>query len=445
MMTAPRVSVAGMTRVGCAGDATPGGRGHNGRMPIRLRRLVAGLPVPWTDVVLAVVLAVAGVIWVLKTRQSGDSPIPPAVMLFRAPRPPGLGVREIVVSDNATDVGRAIIVNVVAGLALVVRRRLPYTALIIALGGILVLRDDLVWPGFIAIVIAAYSAVAYGRSVWWALMLLFAGAVIAASEFSNSIPPMPGWFSPFAILAPAGLAAATIRSARARADASARRALALEHEKEATTRAAIAEERARIARELHDVVSHHVSVMVIQAGAAGKVIDTRPDLASEALRAIEASGREAMGELRHLLGLVAPLDDRLHPQPGLADLGALVGAVRAAGQPVTLRHDAGAVPQGVDLTAYRVVQEGLTNALRYAPGASTSVELRRDGDALVVEVRNDRPVTPVPPAAVGRGSGLVGLTERLRLHRGTLDSGRRIDGGFRITACIPIPATMGPS
>ncbi len=405
-------------------------------MPIRLRRLAERLPVPWTDVALAVALAVAGAVWVLRTRHTGDGPLPSGVAVLRGPK--GLDAREIVASYTSSSTGRAVAVNVIAALGLVLRRRLPCTALIVTFSGILVLRDDLVWPGFVAIVVAAYSAVAYARSVWWPLALLFVGAAIAASEFSSAIPPMPGWFSPFAILAPAGLAAATIRSARARADASARRALALEHEKEATTRAAIAEERARIARELHDVVSHHVSVMVIQAGAAGKVLDARPDLAADALRAIETSGREAMGELRHLLGLVAPLDDRLHPQPGLADLDALVGAVRAAGQPVTLRHDAGAVPPGVDLTAYRVVQEGLTNALRYAPGAATSVELRRDGDALHVEVRNERPVAPAGVTPVGRGSGLLGLSERLRLHGGTFASGRRIDGGFRIAASLPL-------
>jgi signal transduction histidine kinase len=318
---------------------------------------------------------------------------------------------------------------------------------------------SLAWPGFLALLILIYSTVMYGRHLVGSLALLFVGACAAAGQVSSSSPPMPSWLAPFAIIGPVGLAAAAIRSTRARADAAAQRARALEREKEAGTRAAIAEERARVARELHDVLSHHVSVMVIQAGAAGKVIDSRPDLATNALKAIESSGREAMAELRHLLGLVAPLDDRLHPLPGLDNLDTLIGAVRAAGQPVTLRQQAGAVPRDVHLTAYRVVQEGLTNALRYAPGAPTAVELSQDGGDLVIVVGNGPPVVARAEAGagvrvgagagaetrvgalgsgIGAGAGLIGLTERLRLHHGTLDAGRRIDGGFRVKARIPL-------
>jgi signal transduction histidine kinase len=339
-------------------------------------------------------------------------------------------------------INAAYAVNLIAALPLAFRRRWPYAAFIVSVGGVLALHDGLLWPGFIAIMIAAYSVVAYGRYLRGSLVALAVAAALAAHGFSSAIPPMPGWLSPFAVLAPVGLAAASIRNTRARADASARRAVALEHEQEAVARAAIAEERARIARELHDVVSHHVSVMVIQAGAAGKVIDTRPDLATAALTAIESSGREAMGELRHLLGLVAPLDDRLHPQPGLGDLDALIDSVRAAGQPVTLRHEAGDAPRGLDLTAYRVIQEGLTNALRYAPGAATTVEVRRSDEDLIVEVRNEAPSADASTAPIGTGSGLVGLAERVRLHDGTLEHGPRAGGGFRVRARMPMPAPV---
>jgi signal transduction histidine kinase len=256
---------------------------------------------------------------------------------------------------------------------------------------------------------------------------------------------MPGWLTPFATLVPIGLLATVIRFTRARADAAARRAEALERERETATRAALAEERARIARELHDVVSHHVSVMVIQADAANAMVPTQPELAQQALTAIAASGREAMTELRHLLGLVAPLDDTLHPQPGLAELDALVDKVRAVGQPVTVTARVTGLPQGVDLTAYRVVQEGLTNAMRYAPGAVTQVELRREGDTLRVEVRNDAADRPAT-TGLGSGTGLLNLAERVRLYRGTIHSGLRPGGGFRLLARIPLtePGALVP-
>jgi signal transduction histidine kinase len=408
-----------------------------------VRPLLRRVRLPWTDIAMAVFLAIVGIVWVTHAHQNDwtamnvplpkvpDLPIPPSAPAAPAPDPYAF------LLHSHDDTGRAVAVNVFAALPLAIRRKLPYAAFVIGFTVVLAVHDGLVLPGFVAIVILAYSMVAHGRHLWASLALLAITATITASVFSTSIPSMPGWLSPFAILAPIGLAAATIRNARARADASARRALALEHEQEAVARAAIAEERARIARELHDVVSHHVSVMVIQASAAGKVIGTRPDLAAEALRSIENSGREAMGELRHLLGLVAPLDDQWHPQPGLGELDALVGAVRAAGQPVTIHHDAGDVPKSVDLTAYRVIQEGLTNAIRYAPGAVTDIVLRRDREMLVVEVRNGRPTVP-GGAVAGGGSGLVGLTERLRLHHGTLEWGPRVSGGFRLVARIPI-------
>jgi signal transduction histidine kinase len=407
------------------------------------RRLLERLGVPWQDAVLTLGLVLAGLVWAAQAAHSHTdgpylTPLPEKIV-----GPPPEKLVGPFPSGEATSVeldgdDPAYLINVLAALPLVVRRRLPYLAFTASLGSALVLRSGLTWPGFLAVVICAYSVAAYGRRLSVAFTLLGLGALAAVQRFSDAIPPIPGWAGPFAILAPVGLAAATIRTTRARADAAARRAAALEQEQAATARAAIAEERARIARELHDVVSHHVSVMVVQAGAAGKVIERRPDLAAGALAAIESSGREAMRELRQLLGLVTPAEDRLHPQPGLADLDTLVESVRAAGQPVTLRRDPVRLSPGVDLTAYRVVQEGLTNALRYAPGAPTTVEIARDGAELLVEVRNEPAGAPVT-GRVGAGSGLVGLAERLRLHDGRLDAGPRLGGGYRLAARLPVP------
>lgn len=435
-------------------------------VPTVLRRLATRLGVPAADLALAVGLVLAGIVWaiVVGAAEGGDRPapvrldIPGVTQVSEQERPripevppvpdfPGTGdaPRSPVTPldprppEEARERGgiddSVLLVNMIAGAAVAVRRRWPMGAFAAAAAALFVIQGGLLWPGFLAVLICAYSAVAYGRSVRWAGALLSVAAVVSASLFAQSIPQMPGWASPFAVLLPAGLFAAALRSARERADAAARRAAALEQEQAATARAAMAEERARIARELHDVVSHHVSVMVVQAGAAGKVIGQRPDLAAGALSAIEDSGRAAMAELRHLLGLMAPVDDRLHPQPGLRELDTLVDAVRAAGQPVTLRRDGAEVPEGVDLTAYRVVQEGLTNALRHAPGARTAVHIRRDGADLLVEVSNE--AAAGEPGGPGAGRGLLGLRERLRLHDGTLQAGAAPGGGFRLTARIP--------
>jgi signal transduction histidine kinase len=399
---------------------------------------VAGLPLG--DVILAGVLLLLAVIWVLGQHRTGqdtvfpEAPIPP--MKFRDASRVLKEMPGPVTSDPLLP---AVVANVGATAALALRRRRPFAAFVIAFAPSFILRAGITWPGFIALLVVCYSLVAHGRRLALSIGAVSLVAIWAAAEFSQTVPSAPSWVAPFALLGPLALFATVIRSTRARADSAARRALALERERDAATRAAIAEERARIARELHDVVSHHVSVMVIQAGAAQSVIHQDPDLAAGALAAIGTSGRAAMGELRTLLGMIEPLDDALHPQPGLADLEQLVATVRAAGQPVTVHPYVGALPVGVDLTAYRVVQEGLTNALRYARGAPTYVVVSRNGDTIEVEVRNDAPAMAAAPPAQGTGSGLLGLAERLRLFHGTLDCGHRVGGGFRLRAHIPLP------
>jgi signal transduction histidine kinase len=406
------------------------------RIPVRLRP-------PLADALLAVGFTAAALAWVLANRHGpADGPL----SLHRIKGDSGL----VITSPPIKDVGPSpapvwpqILMNVACTVPLAWRRRTPYASFLVAIVTVFVIRGEVTWPAFVSLLTLAYSMVAYGRWLRASLGVLLASGTVAAFLFSDSVPPMPGWLTPFATLVPIGLLATVIRATRARADAAARRAEALERERETATRAALAEERARIARELHDVVSHHVSVMVIQADAANAMVPTQPELAQQALTAIAASGREAMTELRHLLGLVAPLDDSLpldetlHPQPGLAELDALVAKVRAVGQPVTVTATVTGLPQGVDLTAYRVVQEGLTNAMRYAPGAVTQVELRRDGETLRVEVRNDAADRPAT-TGLGSGTGLVNLAERVRLYRGTIHSGRRPGGGFRLLARIPL-------
>jgi signal transduction histidine kinase len=209
-------------------------------------------------------------------------------------------------------------------------------------------------------------------------------------------------------------------------------------------RRAVAEERARIARELHDVVAHNVSLMVVQAVAADDVFDTRPDQSREALRAIEASGRAALAELRRLLDTVRPDAgrDANDPQPGLEQLDTLVASVRAAGLDVAVRYESPPgppvdVPAGVDLSAYRIVQEALTNTLRHARATRAAVTVRYTSAAVEVEVTDDG---SGPGHATESGRGLVGMRERVALLGGTLEVGAAARGGFRVSAALPLGA-----
>jgi signal transduction histidine kinase len=197
----------------------------------------------------------------------------------------------------------------------------------------------------------------------------------------------------------------------------------------------VAEEQARIARELHDVIAHNVSVIVVQAAAADDVFDVDPARAREALRSIEATGREAMGELRRLLGGVRAADESYRPQPGLGRLDELVEQVRAGGLTVTVRVDGTPRPlaPGVDLSAFRIVQEALTNTLRHAAASRADVTVRYGPEAIDLEVRDDG-IGGGAPARDGSGHGLLGMRERAALTGGTLAAGPAPGGGFVVRA-----------
>jgi signal transduction histidine kinase len=222
------------------------------------------------------------------------------------------------------------------------------------------------------------------------------------------------------------------------------RAARAEREREAEARRAVAEEQARIARELHDVIAHNVSVMVVQAAAAGDIFDRDPQRARGALAAIEATGRQALAELRRLLGVVHPGGDAaelLAPPPGLDRLDALVGQVRAAGLTVQLRVEGARFPlsSGIDLSAYRIVQEALTNTLKHAGARRADVLVRYHTGEVELEVCDDG---HGPAGDGGRpGHGLIGMRQRAALYGGSLAAGPRPGGGYAVTARFP---TGGP-
>jgi signal transduction histidine kinase len=251
-----------------------------------------------------------------------------------------------------------------------------------------------------------------------------------------------------ACLPAAALAAALVRARRAHLRALEERGWLLERERESAAQTAVDAERARIAQDLHDIVSHNVSVMVIQAGAARHVLATEPDQAEAALLAVEAAGRDTMAELRHLLGLLAPSatgqeDERLAPQPSLSRLSPLIDRIAFAGLPVEVRisGEPRPLPAGVDVTAYRIIQEALTNALKHGDGVKAEVTVRYADHALRVEILNTGPSVLTggrAPVGGGEGRGLPGLRQRVAVYGGDLDARRRLGGGFRVRAKIPL-------
>ncbi len=215
----------------------------------------------------------------------------------------------------------------------------------------------------------------------------------------------------------------------------------LEIEREERARDAVADERRRIARELHDVVAHSVSVMVVQSGAARRTLDRDAERAAQALAAAEESGRTALVELRRMLGLMTEDKAQRGPQPTLGQIDALIARARDAGLDVTLREDGERfpLPVGADLAAYRVVQEALTNTLKHAGPTRATVTLHWAPDALELRISDDGARNGAVQTLAGAGQGLIGMRERLELYGGHVDAG--VDptgyGGFVVQASIP--------
>jgi signal transduction histidine kinase len=209
-------------------------------------------------------------------------------------------------------------------------------------------------------------------------------------------------------------------------------------ELELERREAVVAERARIARELHDVIAHSVSVMTVQAGAAEEMLKHDPARALEPIRAVQETGRQALVEMKRLVGILRTEDEEigLAPQPGLADLDRLVRQVRDAGLPVEVKVEGEPrpLPLGVDLSAYRVVQEALTNALKHAGRATATVTLRYGERDVTIEVADDGAGAPEKDG----GHGLIGMRERIGVFGGTFAAGPRESGGFAVSARLPI-------
>ncbi|MFF3614871.1 sensor histidine kinase [Streptomyces sp. NPDC002580] len=400
------------------------------------------------DVVLAIVLTVVALI--VASRYPGDGPVRISSRSVHEgreavpypPAAPGPGPGPLYMAEPSAPPW---VLVVLSALPLVARRRYPLLAFGVITAAALAIGDKVSWINVLTCSIGAYGAVVHSRYRTRAMAALIGAAVLAGVAFRDSDPVLPGWSSPAVVLLVVGVLASLVRFGRLRLEASRKRFTDLEQAQEKAMRRAVQEERARIAAELHDVVTHNVSVMVIQAGAARKVMDATPERSKQALLAVEAGGRAAMAELRHVMGLLAgpaagadtPADG-LEPQPGLGQLDALAERVRAAGTPVvlTMSLPPGTLPPGVELTAYRVVQEALTNTIKHAAGAGAAVAIGCAGSWLEIEV-TDRGAVRDSAVADGNGRGLIGLRERLAVYGGELTAGPTLTGGYRVTARIP--------
>jgi signal transduction histidine kinase len=294
---------------------------------------------------------------------------------------------------------------------------------------------------FVALTVAFYSVGAHasGRLRSWApvalavaALPLFVAAVVHGQSPSNAIPN-------YVWLVAAWAVGRSIRLWRRRSEELELANRELSETRELRARAAVAVERGRIARELHDVVAHNVSMMVVQAGAASRILDGEQPHVRAALEAIAETGRDTVDEMRTLLGVLRAENGSaaLQPQPGLADLDRLVAGVAEAGLPVTLRLEGEPrlLPQAVELSAFRIVQEALTNALKHAPGGRAEVTVRYDAAGVGLEIRDQG---GAPSAkGTGTGHGLVGMRERVALFGGSLET-VKLDDGFRVRARLPL-------
>jgi signal transduction histidine kinase len=332
-------------------------------------------------------------------------------------------------------------------LPLAVRGRAPFAVALVVFGAFAgrALADAPleIYPTQIALLFAIWSVAAHGtlREAVVAFGVLVLALAVAAERGTggDAAPEL----LPAIILA--GGVWTVGRVARVRHD----RAVAVERGAEERAAAAAAEERARLARELHDAVSHSLASIVMQAGGAQDVLRADPDRAGAALGSIERTAREGLGEMRRLLGLLGGGDDAPRdPQPGLARLDELVDGARKAGLDVdaAVEGTARPLPPAVDLSAYRIVQEALTNAMKHGGRCHATVTVRYGDDALDVEVADDGRGAQAPASARGAGRGLAGMRERVGVLGGEFDAGPGAGGrGFRLSARLPVGCACASS
>ena len=333
------------------------------------------------------------------------------------------------VAANREDGPLTVSLTVLGVGSLVLRRVWPLVTLLLTLTGVLglVVVDGTVGAATLGPIVAAYTAAAHGTARTGQRAMVIVVAALVLTWFLDPVDLSPeGTVINAAAFGTVLLLGTGVRDRRDRAVVD--------------VRAAAAQERLRITRELHDVLGHSMSVMVVQAGAAGRLLDTGDTTrARAAVAEIEQTGRRSMTEMRHLLGILRDEEESPSPRapvPTLSDVEALVGRVGEAGLPTTLTvtGDRGAVSQGVDLAAYRIVQEALTNCLKHSAASRAEVGISYGAETVTVEVTDDG---RGPARRETSGHGLAGMRERVAMYDGELSVGAGAGGGFRVHAVLP--------
>src|SRR5215217_6873539 len=332
-------------------------------------------------------------------------------------------------------------------LPLVARRRFPGTVLGISVASGLAIGALFLPPFFLgpAILVAVYSVAAYGRRWVSVAGLVVAELGLAAVWLTPAMLERSTFLLFMGVIAVAWVLGHFVGDRQVYAAQLEERTAELERAREELARRAVVEERLRLARELHDVVAHAMSVIAVQSGVGTHVADSRPEEVGKALAAIEATSRAALTELRRLLGVLRQDSEpqaSLTPVPGLANLEGLLAEVAKAGLAVKLRVEGrpAPLPTGLDLSAYRIVQEALTNVVKHAGPAHAQVTIGYRDQEVTVEVTDDGRGA-VPPASDGRmgtGHGLTGMRERVAAFNGDLEVGPRPGGGFRVAVRLPL-------
>ncbi|MFJ9905873.1 sensor histidine kinase [Streptomyces sp. NPDC101152] len=377
-----------------------------------------------------------------------------AVFLFGITLASGAGHQD---TRGSTSPARVVPIALMLCLVIALRRRMPEKMLLLAIGlGVVQLALDVAtMVADFAMLVIVYTVAVMGAR--WASRVALAVGLFAATaaevrwpqEHSSTLGHLAVVIFQTVPFALAWVLGDSIRTRRAYFAQLEERAARLEKEREAQAKVAVAAERARIARELHDVVAHNVSVMVVQADGAAYVLDAAPDQAKKALETISSTGRQALAEMRRLLGVLRTGEHKevgeYVPQPDVEQIDELVEQCRTSGLPVDFKVEGTPrpLPSGVELTAYRIVQEALTNTRKHGgPNAGASVRLVYFDDGLGLLVEDDGKGAPhelyEEGGADGQGHGLIGMRERVGMVGGTLDAGPRPGGGFRISALLPL-------
>jgi signal transduction histidine kinase len=375
---------------------------------------------------------------------------PASVTLAAVPRPPrtdlllalglaALCLLQVTVVYPIASTGVGVLVALATTLPVAWRRTNPVAATVAASLAWVIPTDGYLFVGYVVAFLLYYSLAAYIGPARTVVAVAAVGVVLSVLSAAIRDDVVGEYFGALPAVVLPTITGRVVRRLREDADRLAELTVHLERERERAEHAAVAEERGRIARELHDVVAHGVSVIAIQADAAEAALDRDPELARTPLRTIRSSAKQAMEEMRRLLDVLREDGDggELLPQPGFGQVSELVEHARGAGVDVTLAVDGAPRPlaPGLDLSAYRIVQEGLTNVRKHAAGAPARVTVKWAPHELALEVRDSGPGGGSNGSG---GHGLVGMRERVRIHGGELHAGPVPEGGFAVRARLPI-------